>query len=530
MRRPFSGSGNKPASAGPRPLAWPMLWSALAGAAAVFAFAPFGYWPLQLLSLAWLFYQVGIDMSPKRATLLGWAYGFGWSVAAIHWLYIAMNRFGGMAGPLAALAVCLMGAYMGLFAALATGVASWLRRRWSLPLMAFALVLLPLCWGLSEWVRGWLFTGFPWVVSGYAHTNGPLHGYAPVLGVYGTGALAALCAATLTLLTQARRRIAALAVLGVTVIGGLGLGQVAWTHAEGKPIKVRLLQGNVAQSEKFSPERVEASLKLFQDMVRAAPADLIATPETAIVLFPQQLPPDYLPSLHDFARQSGSSLMLGMPLADSETDYANSAVGVGPDGASAYRYDKHHLVPFGEFVPAGFRWFVDLMRIPLGDFHRGNAIQAPFVVKDQAILPNVCYEDLFGEEIATQIRDGARPATILLNVSNLAWYGESIAIAQHLQISRMRSLETGRPMLRATNTGATAVIDGRGNIAAQLTPYTRGTLAYDVQGMAGNTPYILCGNFLFLGLAALGLTGAWFSGRKYRAARAKSDILATSSP
>jgi apolipoprotein N-acyltransferase len=175
--------------------------------------------------------------------------------------------------------------------------------------------------------------------------------------------------------------------------------------------------------------------------------------------------------------------------------------------AQAYRYDKHHLVPFGEFIPPGARWFVDLMTIPLGDFGRGDLVQPAFRVKDQWVLPNVCYEDLFGEEIAAQLSAAAdRNApvpSLLLNVSNIAWFGDTIALPQHVQISQMRSLETGRPMLRATNTGMTAVIDERGRISAQLPSYTRGSLAVTVQGTRGATPYTRLGNSLPVGLASI---------------------------
>ena len=213
-----------------------------------------------------------------------------------------------------------------------------------------------------------------------------------------------------------------------------------------------------------------------------------------------------------------------MPQADTATVYTNSLIVMAPEdagkpGLAGYRYNKHHLVPFGEFIPTGFRWFVRLMRIPLGDFTRGEPLQKPFRVKDQWILPNICYEDIFGEEIADQIRHeyktGQPTPTVLLNVSNIAWFGNTIALPQHLQISQMRSLETGRPMLRATNTGTTAVIDARGRPVAWLPPYTRGELATTIQGTRGATPFIRFGNLtiLIIALAAL-ITARLLAARK----------------
>jgi apolipoprotein N-acyltransferase len=503
-----------PALRGTRPGAAALALAALAGGLSLFSFEPFGWWPLQFVVLAYFFYQVGMGSSVRRATFIGWAFGFGWSVAGMHWLYIAMNRYGGLAAPLAALGVVLLGLYMGLFGAFAAGAAAWLRKRWALPVPAFLLLVLPVCWGVSEWMRGWVFTGFPWAASGYAHVTAPLAGFAPILGVYGIGVLAAIGAGCLTMLTQ-RRKLPALGLFAALLLAGWGLRHVAWTAPAGKPITVRLLQGDIPQDEKFDQAHLVDILVRYRDMMTAAPADLIAAPETAIPVLARYLPPDYLAIFRDYAARTGSTFMFGIPLGNGGDDYANSVAGIDPQGHD-YRYDKHHLVPFGEFVPPGFRWFTNMMQIPLGDQMRGPAVQAPFAVRDQLVLPNVCYEDVFGEEIARNLRSEARPATVLLNVSNLAWYGESTAIPQHLQISRMRSLETGRPMLRATNNGATAVIDGRGNVAALLPFYGKGTLAATVQGMAGTTPYIRFGNLLFLALGALLLAGAWLAGRRRR--------------
>jgi len=513
-RRTQPTTAPDPALKGTRPSMKALVAMALAGATSLLSFEPFGWWPVQFLSLAWFFYHVGMGTSSRRGIWLGWAFGFGWSVAGMHWLYIAITRFGGLPAVLGAIAIALLGLYMGLFGAFAGGVASWLRRKWSLPVAAFVLLVLPAVWGVSEWMRGWVFTGFPWAAAGYAHNVSPLSGYAPIVGVYGLGVLAALCSGCIVMLTQ-RARWPALSLFAAVMMGGFTLTFVDWTHEVGQPLTVRLLQGDVRQDQKFDSAYLVEIIGRYQGMITAAPADLIATPETAIPVSPQYLPPDYLAGLQGFAAQTRSHLMLGIPMMDSPTKYGNSVIAFGP-GSQPYRYDKHHLVPFGEFIPPGFRWFTDLMRIPLGDQTRGPALQAAFPIKDQLVLPNICYEDAFGEEIAAQLRNAPRPATLLLNVSNLAWYGESVAIPQHLQISQMRAIETGRPMLRSTNNGATAVIDGRGKVTHSLPFYGRGVLEATVRGTEGLTPYVRFGNYAFLLLGGLMLLGAWFAGRRYR--------------
>ena len=277
------------------------------------AFAPFGYWPLQILSLGVLFYQVLRSSSIKGGALIGWAYGFGWCAAGTHWLYISMHRYGDMAAPIAAIAVALLALLMAIYVALAMGAAAWLRQRWVLSLPAMTLLVLPATWTLFEWTRGWLFTGFPWLATGYAHNASPLGGFAPIVGSYGLGWLAALSAGALLLLAH-RTRWTALGGLVALYAAGIGLQYVAWTHPVGRPITVRLLQGNVPQQQKFDPGFVLGALQMYQSAITSAPADLIATPETAVTVLPHQLPPGYLDSLATYSQQTGSTILVGMPV------------------------------------------------------------------------------------------------------------------------------------------------------------------------------------------------------------------------
>jgi apolipoprotein N-acyltransferase len=504
-------------AAAPRSLLhrWAPLIAFVAGGVTVLSFAPFGFWPIQIATMAFVFWLVIRQESVRASMAIGWAYGSGWAIFGVYWLYISMHHYGGMPAWMAALAVAVLGMVLGIYPALAMGVTTWFKRRGASPALLL-LGVLPAAWMLNEWLRGWMFTGFPWLVSGYAHTSNALSGYAPVVGVYGLGWLAALLAGSLVLL-QAKR--AALFIIVIILGVGAGLRTVGWTTPHGEPISVRLLQGNIAQEMKFDTATLSDTLALYYQMISEQPADLIATPETALPLMSNRLPENYLPQLEAFSEQSGSHIAVGLPVSDGPNQYANSVIGLNPDpAAEPYRYDKHHLVPFGEFIPVGARWFVEMMNVPLGDFTRGDLLQQPFAVKDQWVMPNICYEDLFGEEIADQlaaaIYNGKPQPTILLNMSNIAWFGDTIALPQHLQISQMRALETRRPMLRATNSGATAIIEPTGSVGELLQPYTRGSLNAVVQGYRGWTPYILYGNTLVVILAFLLFTVIHFALRK----------------
>jgi len=501
---------------------WHYLVALAAGAANTLSFAPtpHGGW-LELAIFVFFFAWLTRTTGWKSAALTGGAFGFGNFVTGVWWLYVSMHYYGGMAAPLAGAAVVLFTLYLAVYPALAAGVWSFCAghaRNGALDDKPFSptwhgAFAFASAWAISEWLRGYVFTGFPWLASGYAQVDGPLAGFAPVAGVYGVGWMLALVAALIVqALVRVREpaearngatrvvRVAPAAVVAVALIAaGMLLPLVTWTVPANPPLNVRLLQGNVKQEMKFEEAGMVAAINEYQQMITAKPADLVVTPETAIPVIIQELPEPFALAVRKFVDTTGTSVIFGaiggtITPEGRLVDYTNSLFGITPGSHELYRYDKHHLVPFGEFIPWGFRWFVAMMNIPLGDFARGAPVQKPFLVHNQPVAVDICYEDIFGEEIARSIRESDTPAGVLVNSTNLAWFGDTIALDQHLQIARMRSLETGRPMLRATNTGTTAAIDAHGNVIARLAPYTVGSIDVTVQGTSGNTPYVTSGN------------------------------------
>ncbi len=483
--------------------------AALAGALAVAGFAPLGWYPLAILGLAGLF-LLARDAAPGRAFRLGWAWGLGHFLAGVSWVYVSISVYGGMPAPVAALATLLFCAFVALLPALALALAA----RLAPPGWRRTALALPAAWTLLEWVRGWLFTGFPWLALGYSQApDSPLAGFAPLLGVYGLSLLAALSAGLLVVLLPSaggggNRRAYALATLAALWLSAWALQQVEWTRPEGEPVRVSLVQGNIAQDMKFRPEKLQATLDHYARAVLASRARLIVLPETALPLFRSSVPPDYLQLLADHARARGGDLLLGIPEDAGPERYYNSALTLGTSPEGLYR--KVHLVPFGEFVPFGFRWAVDMMSIPLGDFSAGEADQPPLAAAGQRLAVNICYEDVFGEERIHAARD----ATLLVNISNDAWFGASLAPWQHLQIGALRSLEAGRWQLRANNTGVTAILDHKGRTLAALAPFTAGSLDGQAQGRSGLTPYLRFGNYPAALLAVLLLWRAARAGRR----------------
>ncbi|MDO5288269.1 MAG: apolipoprotein N-acyltransferase [Pseudomonadota bacterium] len=450
---------------------------------------------LQVLSLAalvWLLQRAQGSAASARAAgwrglWLGWLFGLGWLAGTFWWLFISMHTYGGLAAPLAVAAVGALAGFLALYYAAACMAFVLLAPHRP----ARAALFFAALWTLAELCRGTWFTGFPWGAGGYAHVDGLLAALARYVGVYGIGFVAALLAA---LLAQAHRCRPAAAPF-LTVLGALAV--LGWAQpgasSPGQPalrMDVALMQGNIPQDEKFVPGTgVADSLRWYGEQLQANQAPLIVGPETALPLLPSQLPEGYWDALLGRYAGPDQAALLGVPLGDVDVGYTNAVIGLKAGQAQPYRYDKHHLVPFGEFIPPLFRWFVRLMNIPLGDFNRGAVGQPSFAWQGQRLAPNICYEDLFGEELAARFADAATAPTAFVNVSNIAWFGDTVAIDQHLHISRMRALEFERPMLRATNTGATAIIDHRGHITHQLPRLKRAVLHGLFEGRAHLTPF-----------------------------------------
>ena len=448
----------------------------LAGAATVLAFAPFGLHPLAFLSFAVLAH-LWMHAPPRGCAWHGFWFGLGLFGVGVSWVYVSLHYFGGMPAPVAGFASAAFCAFLALFPA----AAGWLQARVPAPQAVRACLLIPAAWVLFEWMLVWIFTGFPWVAIGYSAAGWPLQGYAPLGGVYALSFIIVSLAGMLWLVAQ--RRLRFLVLIAVVLGAAFALRYVSWSTPAGPPVTVALLQGNIEQEMKFRPERAAGIFETYARLAEETRAQLIVFPETALPVFYERVPRDYLARLDAAAKRNGGDLILGVPYR-SGTDYYNSVVTLGISPPQTYH--KVHLVPFGEFVPPGFRWTLDLMSIPLSDFSRGSPSQPPLALAGQRVAVNICYEDVFGEEIARNLPE----ATLLVNVSNVAWFGDSLAPAQHLQIARLRAIETGRMHLTATNTGITAAIDRDGRVLKFLPQFAEARLEVAAQGYEGMTPYL----------------------------------------
>ncbi|MFI4967616.1 MAG: apolipoprotein N-acyltransferase [Gammaproteobacteria bacterium] len=462
------------------------------GALLVLAFAPFGCYPLAVLAPAGLLWLIA-PLGWRRAAWRGFLFGFAEFLCGVHWIYISLHGMGGVDAFVAVLMLLLLVAVMASYSAAACAMAtawaptgSWRRH----------LLLFPAAWTLMEWLRGWFLTGFPWLNLGYSQVDGPLRGYAPLWGVFGVTFCVILSAGLLltAAAAQASTRQRGLVVGGLVGlwVGGALLALVHWTHAAGAPFKVSLVQGNIAQDEKWAPEYFQPTLEMYRKLTDEHwDSRLVIWPEAAVPAYADEVKLTYLDPLETAAQKHGTDILLGIPTYDPVSDdYFNSVISLG---GSDGEYHKRHLVPFGEnfeFLPAWVRSLLRSMDLPYSSFTPGAADQPLLKAAGYPVGISICYEDAFGNEIMRALPQAA----YLVNVSNDGWFGDSIALPQHLEIARMGALEAGRYLLRTTNTGITAIVDDGGRVLAQAPVGKETVLSGSIEPLGGGTPASWWGN------------------------------------
>lgn len=459
----------------------PLLFVFL-GSISILGFSPFNLYLFPLFTLLlFLLINHKNNLYPYMHSI---SFGLGFFLAGLYWIYISLNIYGQMPSFLAVLSTFLFCLFLSFF---------------FIPLCSlkyrFSILFLPALFTIIEWIRSFIFTGFPWLSYGYSQIyDSPLSGYFAIIGVHGVTFLILLtvmiCYKTIVTKQNMSRLLLILIIISIW-FGGYLLKKVKWTTPQGEPISISLVQGNISQDKKWDNAYIKESFNKYIKMIENSTASLIILPETSIPVLQQNIPNQFRERLSQHAKKNNGNILYGVIEKD-EGEYFNSAISVGIHGNQ--KYQKYHLVPFGEFIP--FKTILQFvyenwLNIPFNDISRGPKNQKPLSIEGNKIAINICYEDVFGNEIIKPLPE----ANILVNLSNDAWYGESIASQQHLQISQARAIETGRMMVRATNTGATAIINTDGKLVKQLPLFKEDTLHGYVQGYKGETPYIKYGNF-----------------------------------
>ncbi len=478
---------------------WRLAKGVLLGGVAAAAFAPSPFWPLLVLAFAALFAQLAVAPTAQRAAALATVFGWGYFFVGLGWIAVALARYGGLSWPLALLAVALLA----LFLALYWGVAGWVvwrvwqsGRQWA--------VVPALAWIVAEWLRGTLFTGFPWLMPGVAaaHEEGVVNGWFPLIGALGVTGLLVGLAAAFSHGWRAGRVWGA--VLTMTAVGW-GLGLIAWSEPAAEPVAVTVIQTAVTQDEKWQSERWQVHRAALRQAIAAAHGTLIVTPETVLPLFADQLPPLWREEL--LAAAGERTLLVGLFARDGRGIHNRLASWSPP-----WHYDKRQLVPFGEYTPPLFRLLAEYLSLPFADQTPGEYEQPPLVVGGVAWRANICYESAFSQWITDDVAAGA---TVLINASNFAWYGASHGQWQHLQIGRARALETARPWVQAVNAGVSAVIGPRGETLAEASSWQSVLLEARVTPQQGLTPFVRWGGERTIAAAsALLLAVLWALARK----------------
>ena len=497
----------------------PAVAAVIGALTAWLSFAPMGWWCFPFVGFAVLAALIARAPTVKRGALIGFLFGLSYFLAGVSWVRISLNEFGGMPLPMAWLAAFLFCAFLALYPMLAGAFTAWAKpkNQWF-----FAFVFAS-AWTFAEYLRAHLFTGFEWLSVGVTQAPlGLMRGVAPLFGAFGVSFVVVLFAVMLSRVVpwifkphgSARRGIiwrgfsldlrSGLAVAGLFCIVTISyaISEISFSDTTGKPIKISLLQGNVPQSMKWEPERFAQTLELYERLINRAKGELIILPETAFPAPLARIPPEYIARLEATAKAKNANLVFGVPIEEQGKFY-NGAISLGVDPTQQYR--KAHLVPFGEYMPLRglLSWFYANLTIPMSDFSSGDTLQPVLKLNGHSLGISICYEDAFARDVYRTLPD----ATLLVNISNDAWFGRSAAAEQHLQLSQMRAIEFARPMLRANNTGITAVIDENGRVTQRLEPFTEGILETTVQGRKGYTPYTAWGDLpiLLICLAGIGI-------------------------
>jgi apolipoprotein N-acyltransferase len=469
--------------------------SLLLGLGLVFCYAPFSYYALMAIILpTWLYTLQG--KSPKAAAKQGFIFAFGWFAAGISWVHVSIDQFGGLPLAISILLMVLLCLYFALFLALAC----YLSARFSTNKQLSLWILLPI-WLLAEFLRGVFLTGFPWLTLGYSQIDGPLAAFAPVIGEKGLSALVILLSIVLVNIVQNRHRYLHSVLIITIAILALTLNKVAWVTPTGKTVTTAIVQGNIEQDLKWSPEQTWPTMLKYLDLTRKNyPADIVIWPESAITAVePSTQAQDFLEIAQSSALLNSSAIISGIIDYDiNNRHYYNNLVVIGKynqdDQLGGYqynnsnRYTKNHLLPIGEFVPFAewLRPIAPFFNLPMSAFSRGDYVQNNLIANGYQLLPLICFEVVFAEQLSANFSD---QTDLLLTVSNDAWFGDSHGPHQHLEIVRMRALEFGRPFLRATNNGITAVVNHQGEIIKQIPQFEEAVLSTEVPLVKGITPY-----------------------------------------
>ncbi|MBD1575017.1 apolipoprotein N-acyltransferase [Vibrio sp. S11_S32] len=496
---------------------WRPLLAAFIGATTTLAFAPFSYWPIALVS-PFLLLLLLDSQTAKAGAWIAFAWGLGQFGTGIHWVHVSIDTFGGMPKAASVFLMTLLVAYLAIYPALFGG---FLNRFFPTNNRRRLLIAAPIFWLFNDWLRGWVFTGFPWLWLGYSQIDSPLNGFAPVSGVESITLMLWIIAGSLVYVLRSRKW--QYLAVPVAIVGlSYALNQVQWVKLNpASKTSFALIQGNIDQKSKWLPSHRWPTLMKYTDMSRENwQSDIVIWPEAAIPALESDLPA-FLQNLDTAARTNNTALITGVLSQDDMGRFYNNVLTLGKDGQGPYdydtakRYSKHHLLPFGEFVPFGdlLRPIAPFFNLPMSSFQRGAFIQPNLVANGRHLLAALCYEIIFSEQVRQNVTNDT---DFILTLSNDAWFGRSIGPIQHMEIARMRALELGKPLIRATNNGITAVTDYRGRITKQVPQFKTEVLNAEVTSTTGNTPYRSIGSWLLYLWSVIGLGGAWLLRNRYK--------------